>query len=99
MAKARSRTSRNKKSSDLTKEDLIEEIVETEIEFVCPKRGKIKQKVKVKRLKSIKMNVVQPVSTSDKLLSIVENQDTSVDSTDEQTNDSVLNYVLPDFTL
>ena len=36
------------------KDPTIEEIVEVEVEFMCPKRGLVKQKVKVKRLKSIK---------------------------------------------
>ena len=36
------------------KDPTIEEIVEIEVEFMCPKRGLVKQKVKVKRLKSIK---------------------------------------------
>lgn len=35
------------------KDPTIEEIVEVEVEFICPKRGKIKQKVKMKKLKKI----------------------------------------------
>lgn len=31
----------------------IEEIVEIEVEFMCPKRGLVKQKVKMKRLKKV----------------------------------------------
>lgn len=31
----------------------IEDIIEVEVEFVCPKRGLIKQKVKMKKLKKI----------------------------------------------
>lgn len=35
------------------KDPMIEEIVEVEVEFMCPKRGLVKQKVKMKRLKKI----------------------------------------------
>lgn len=35
------------------KDPTVEEIVEVEVEFICPKRGKIKQKVKMKKLKKI----------------------------------------------
>jgi hypothetical protein len=35
------------------KDPTIEEIVEVEVEFNCPVRGKIKQKVKVKKLKKV----------------------------------------------
>lgn len=34
----------------------IEEIVDVEIEFICPIRGKVKQKVKMKRLKKVAPN-------------------------------------------
>ena len=35
------------------KDPTIEEIVEVEVEFMCPKRGLVKQKVKMKRLKKV----------------------------------------------
>lgn len=44
--------------------DLVE-IVEEEIEFNCPVRGRVKQKVKVKRLKPVKVEQLEVVSTSD----------------------------------
>lgn len=44
--------------------DLVE-IVEEEIEFNCPVRGRIKQKVKVKRLKAVKVHQLDVVATSD----------------------------------
>lgn len=44
--------------------DLME-IVEEEIEFNCPIRGRVKQKVKVKRLKTVKVNQLDVVGTSD----------------------------------
>jgi hypothetical protein len=37
------------------KDPMIEEIVEVEIEFICPIRGKIKQKTKVKKMKKVKI--------------------------------------------
>lgn len=43
----------------------VEEIVEVEVEFDCPVRGKVKQKVKVKRLKPVEVNVGAIVSSSD----------------------------------
>ena len=36
------------------KDPMVEEIVEVEVEFNCPVRGKIKQKVKMKKLKKVK---------------------------------------------
>ena len=43
------------------KDPTIEEIVETEIEFMCPIRGLIKQKVKVKRLKKLSVDYRSPI--------------------------------------
>lgn len=59
--------SKNKKAtskSNKTDSDLVE-IVEKEIEFICPVRGRIKQKVKVKKLKPVKVNQHEVVGTSD----------------------------------
>lgn len=36
------------------KDPMVEEVVEVEVEFNCPVRGKIKQKVKMKKLKKVK---------------------------------------------
>lgn len=49
---ARPKGAKNKKH--VFQDPEVEEIVEVEIDFVCPVRGKIKQKVKMKRLKKIK---------------------------------------------
>lgn len=65
--------SKNKKTNK--KDPSVEEIVEVEIEYVCPKRGKVKEKVKVKRLKSFKVDSSQMINTRD----MVED----VDNTDE----------------
>lgn len=36
------------------KDPMVEDVVEVEVEFNCPVRGKIKQKVKMKKLKKVK---------------------------------------------
>jgi hypothetical protein len=55
---------RPKKSLKKTQDPNIQEIIEVEVEFTCPIRGKIKQKVKMKRLKSIKVDARQFISHS-----------------------------------
>lgn len=49
-------------------ENPIEEIVEKEIEFICPVRGKVKQLVKVKRLKSVESYNQSYIRTGDPLI-------------------------------
>lgn len=49
---ARPKGAKNK-TKHVFKDPQVEEIVEVEVEFICPKRGKIKQKVKMKRLKAV----------------------------------------------
>lgn len=53
------------KYSQLDRDRDLVEVVEEDVEFNCPVRGRIKQKVKVKRLKSIKINHLEMVATSD----------------------------------
>lgn len=60
----------------------IEEIVEVEIEFVCPKRGKIKQKVKMKKLKAVSVNLDQIIGGSSDLLNSID-KDSSLDDSEE----------------
>jgi len=43
----------NKIKKHVFKDPTIEEIVEIEVEFMCPKRGLVKQKVKMKKLKKV----------------------------------------------
>lgn len=50
---ARTKGSKNKDKKLVDKDPMVEEIVTEEIEFNCPIRGKVKQKVKVKRLKKV----------------------------------------------
>lgn len=47
---------------------MIEEVVEKEIEYVCPVRGKVKQLVKVKKLKSAYVENKDYVRTGDPLI-------------------------------
>lgn len=50
---ARPKGAKNKKTNHVFKDPQVEEIVEVEVEFICPKRGKVKQKVKMKKLKKV----------------------------------------------
>ena len=50
---ARPKGAKNKKTNHVFQDPQIEEIVEVEVEFMCPKRGLVKQMVKVKRLKKV----------------------------------------------
>jgi hypothetical protein len=52
------------------KDPMIDDIVEVEIEFTCPIKGKVKQKVKMKRLKSMKDNAKQVITNSEDLASL-----------------------------
>lgn len=45
------------------KDPSIEEIVETVMEFICPIRGKVTQKVKIKKLKSVKVDNKQAIAS------------------------------------
>jgi len=49
---ARPKGAKNKKKH-VFQDPQVEEIIEQEVEFICPIRGKVKQKVKVKRLKKV----------------------------------------------
>lgn len=58
---------KGKPKKESRKDSNIEDVVETEIEFTCPVRGRVKQKVKVKRLKKSATNMPNIVSTKDDL--------------------------------
>lgn len=57
---------------------LIEDIYETYIEFVCPKRGKVRQKVQVKKYKK--------VASAPKSSTSVRSNQTALDEDDEITS-------------
>jgi hypothetical protein len=50
---ARPKGAKNKTTKKPTHDPNVEEIVEEWVEFTCPKRGKVRQKVKIKRLKAM----------------------------------------------
>lgn len=52
------------KTKKKANDDIMEE-VEIEVEFTCPVRGKIKQKVKVKKMKSMVPQYKNLVASSD----------------------------------
>jgi hypothetical protein len=70
---------RPKKGISKKQDPNIQEIVEVEVEFTCPVRGKVKQKVKMKRLKSVKVDARQFIGQSDD----IENLDKSSDVDEE----------------
>jgi hypothetical protein len=52
------------KKNAVKKETIKPEIYETEIEFFCPVRGKIKQKVKIKKYPSVESQIVGEILPS-----------------------------------
>ena len=49
------------KKKHVFQDPTIEEIVEVEVEFIRPKRGKVKQKVKMKKLKAVTAGESKPI--------------------------------------
>lgn len=62
---ARPKGAKNKTSKNKIDDSLIEEVVEEIVEFICPKRGKVKQKVKIKKIKSVKKDAYQTMDIKD----------------------------------
>lgn len=62
----------------------VEEVVEVEIEYVCPKRGKVKQRVKMKRLKPVRVDQPSMILTSDYLSSLERSEMESEEEEQEQ---------------
>lgn len=56
-----------KKTNKLVHKDPAVETYETEIEYTCPVRGKVKQKVKVKRYSSIDTTAVNEILPSNSI--------------------------------
>lgn len=50
---ARPKGAKNKKTNHVFQDPQVMEIVEEWVEYDCPKRGKVKQLVKIKRLKKV----------------------------------------------
>lgn len=47
------------------KDPNVEDVIETEVEFDCPVRGRVKQKVKIKKLKPVENDARAIVGSSD----------------------------------
>lgn len=60
---ARQKVKKTKPRQSISDRDLID-VVEEQIEFNCPVRGRVTQKVKVKRLKTVKIQHLDVVGTS-----------------------------------
>lgn len=61
-------------------EKYLEEVYEKEITFTCPKRGLVKQKIKVKRLKTPDNNNVSYVSPGEpNALDIIESKESGLE--------------------
>jgi hypothetical protein len=69
------------------KDPMVEEIVEIEVEFNCPINGRMVQKVKVKRLKSVATGPVFVVSSSNEEIDTLDKIDDSEQPIFEDEND------------
>lgn len=66
------------------KDPRIQEVFEEEVEYVCPVRGLIKQKVKVRKFKPLSSEQLQPTAAGDPLADIESKDDgLSIYSEDE----------------
>ena len=63
------------------KEKGLVEIVEEEITFMCPKRGLVRQKVKIKRFKPFFVDRTEAVGTSD-ATAVIDSMDNGLDMYD-----------------
>lgn len=79
---ARPKGSKNKKAPNVAPD--IEDVVEEWIEFYCPKRGRVRQKVKVKKLKKVVSDQKPPVSSNDVVDDIELEEDSSILSTEDE---------------
>jgi hypothetical protein len=62
----------------------VNDTYETEVEFMCPVRGKIKQKVKVKKLKPASTDFIHLIPSSEDALANIEDDGLDIyDETDE----------------
>lgn len=85
---ARKKGSKNKKH--VFPDPQIEEIVEVEIEYICPKRGKVKQKVKMKKLKPVKVDPIYKINSLDSIPEIEDDNsllEFSTEDLEEETYD------------
>ena len=57
------------------KDPTVEEIIEEEIEFMCPVRGKVKQKFKVKKLKKLIVDSRTAIKATEDALDALDKED------------------------
>lgn len=65
----------SKAKKQAPKDPRVEETYEEEVEFICPVRGKIRQKVKIKRFKSLIPDSRTIVSSKSEIDAIEEKDD------------------------
>ncbi len=80
---ARTKGSKNKTKKTTDKDPMVEEIVTEEIEFNCPIRGKVKQKVKVKRLKKVNTDSRPIMNASQDAVDALDREDDGLTIYDE----------------
>jgi len=57
------------------KDPTIEDIIEQDIEFLCPVRGKVKQKVKIKKLKKLIIDNRTAIKATEDALDALDKED------------------------
>ncbi len=67
--------SKVKAKTKAPKDPRIQEVFEEEIEFMCPIRGLVKQKVKVRKFKPLSSLQLQPIVAGDPLADIESKDD------------------------
>jgi hypothetical protein len=82
---ARPKGAKGKTKKTQTLDPMVEEVIVQEIEFDCPVRGKVKQKVKIKRLKKGNGDYKPVIKASDAIDALDREDDglTMYDETDE----------------
>ena len=84
MANFKKRKAAVKKTKKVRKDPRIEEIYEEEITFVCPIRGLVTQKVKVKKYRSYDFNGKRLVSPDNPIHDLEEKEGILPESPDEE---------------
>lgn len=77
---ARPKGAKNKKKH-VFQDPQIEEIVEEWVEYTCPKRGKVRELIKIKKLKKVKVDQKVFVGAKD-IIDDLESQEEDISSTE-----------------
>jgi hypothetical protein len=75
MARPKGAKNKTKTKTTERKDPRIQNVYETEVEFMCPVRGLVKQKVKVKKFKQPSSEQRFPLPTSSDSLSAIEEKE------------------------